>query len=138
VKPTKRPQAAQAAQVAFAKKATAMKADNTSKVKAAALINTPSLLEGVDEAPAAALPAREHHHTRAHASRGPPYLLDKGEVLAIANVSFPTIWAWMRAGTFPRSRVCGGKSMWISSEVEAWLANLPVRKLKGDQPAEVA
>jgi hypothetical protein len=40
----------------------------------------------------------------------------------------------MRAGTFPRSRVVGGKSMWLSSEIEAWLAALPVRQLKGDEP----
>ena len=135
MKPTKRPQAAQ---VAFAKKAAAMKAENTNEVKAAALINTPNLLEGGDEVPAAALPARGHDRKRVHVPRGPPcvqgiYLLDKGEVLAIANVSFPTIWAWMRAGTFPRSRIVGGKSMWLSNEVDAWIAALPVRPLKGDE-----
>ena len=52
-------------------------------------------------------------------------------------VSFPTIWAWMRAGTFPRSRIVGGKSMWLSTEIEAWLAALPLRHLKGDE-VEVA
>ena len=46
--------------------------------------------------------------------------------------SYPTIWAWMRAGKFPRARIVGGKSMWLTSEVDAWLAALPVRKLKGD------
>jgi predicted DNA-binding transcriptional regulator AlpA len=65
-------------------------------------------------------------------SQGPPYLLDKAQVCAIANVSFPTVWAWMRAGQFPRSRVVGGKSMWVSTEIEAWMAALPVRPLKGD------
>ena len=38
----------------------------------------------------------------------------------------------IEAGTFPRSRVAGGKSVWRSDEVEAWLDTLPVRKLKGD------
>jgi predicted DNA-binding transcriptional regulator AlpA len=38
----------------------------------------------------------------------------------------------MRAGRFPRSRVVGGKSMWRSDEVQAWLDALPVRPLKGD------
>ena len=38
----------------------------------------------------------------------------------------------MRAGTFPRSRIAGGKSKWLSTEVDAWLAALPVRPLKGD------
>jgi predicted DNA-binding transcriptional regulator AlpA len=67
-------------------------------------------------------------------ARAPPAvrLLDKAEVLAITAVSFPTIWKWMRAGTFPRSRAVGGKSMWLSSEIDQWLAALPLRKLKGD------
>ena len=71
----------------------------------------------------------------ANQSQAPPRLLDKTEVCAIANVTFPTVWAWMRAGTFPRSRIVGGKSMWLSTEVEQWLAALPIRKLKGDGEA---
>jgi predicted DNA-binding transcriptional regulator AlpA len=68
------------------------------------------------------------------APRAPPdtRLLSKAEVLAIANVTYPTLWAWMRAGRFPRSRIAGGRSMWLSTEIEAWLAGLPVRALKGD------
>src|SRR5262245_17418457 len=65
-------------------------------------------------------------------------LLSKSEVLAIANVTYPTLWAWMRNGTFPRSRVAGGRSMWLSTEVEAWLAQLPIRPLKGDTAAHAA
>ena len=61
-------------------------------------------------------------------------LLSKSEVLDITGVTFPTVWAWMRAGTFPRSRVAGGKSVWRSDEVDAWLGALPLRKLKGDTP----
>jgi predicted DNA-binding transcriptional regulator AlpA len=61
-------------------------------------------------------------------------LLDKHEVCAITNVTFPTVWAWMIARTFPRARIVGGKSMWRSDEVDAWLAGLPVRALKGDPP----
>lgn len=60
------------------------------------------------------------------------HLLTKPEVLAVAGVTFPTIWAWMRDGKFPRSRVVGGRSMWRSDEIEAWLAGLLVRPLKGD------
>ncbi|HEV3158529.1 MAG TPA: AlpA family phage regulatory protein [Xanthobacteraceae bacterium] len=63
-------------------------------------------------------------------------LLDKAEVCAIAGVTFPTIWAWMRKGKFPRARIAAGgdnsKSVWLSTEVEQWLAALPVRPLKGD------
>ena len=70
-------------------------------------------------------------------ARGPPSLalrlLPKPEVLLIAGgISYVTLWTWMRAGTFPRSRVVGGKSMWRSDEVQLWLDALPVRPLKGD------
>lgn len=60
-------------------------------------------------------------------------LIDKHEVCALTGVTFPTLWAWQRAGIFPRARVVVGKSMWLSSEVEAWMAALPPRKLKGDK-----
>jgi predicted DNA-binding transcriptional regulator AlpA len=30
-------------------------------------------------------------------------LMTKAEVLAVMNVSYPTIWAWMRDRKFPRS-----------------------------------
>lgn len=63
----------------------------------------------------------------------------KTEVCALTNATFPSIWAWMRAGTFPRARVVGGRSMWLSTEVDAWLAALPVRPLKGDnRPLDAA
>jgi predicted DNA-binding transcriptional regulator AlpA len=63
-------------------------------------------------------------------------LMTKAEVLAVAGVSYPTIWQWMRHGKFPRSRIVGGQSMWRSDEIDQWLAGLPLRPLKGD--AEVA
>jgi predicted DNA-binding transcriptional regulator AlpA len=84
-------------------------------------------------------PARGHDEPGVHAARAAPSqlgirLLSKREVLDITGVTFPTLWAWMRAGTFPRSRVAGGKSVWRSDEVDAWLAALPLRRLKGDTP----
>ena len=63
-------------------------------------------------------------------------LLDKGEVTAIANVTFPTIWSWMQRGKFPRGRIVGGKTQWLSSDIEAWLAALPPCRLKGDAPSD--
>jgi predicted DNA-binding transcriptional regulator AlpA len=60
-------------------------------------------------------------------------LLGKPEILVLTGLTYPTIWKMMRAGAFPRSRVVGGKSKWRSDEVEHWLADLPVRKLKGDK-----
>jgi predicted DNA-binding transcriptional regulator AlpA len=64
-------------------------------------------------------------------------LIDRREVLRRIPVSYPTIWHWMVAGTFPRSRNIGGKSAWVEAEVDAWIENRPLRKLKGDEP-EVA
>jgi predicted DNA-binding transcriptional regulator AlpA len=131
--------AAPAAQVALAKKAAAAKA----KAKPAGL---PALLiaanqryrtkRGLAETPDA---HSEHDQTHVHAPRAPPdiRLLSKSEVLAIVGVTYPSLWAWMRAGNFPRSRVVGGRSMWRSDEIDAWLAGLPVRGLKGDAAADL-
>ena len=65
-------------------------------------------------------------------------LLSKPEVMAITGTSYPTIWQWMRDGKFPRSRIHGGRSMWLSTEIHDYLAGLPLRPLKGDAPSEVA
>jgi predicted DNA-binding transcriptional regulator AlpA len=124
--PSKRP----AAQVAFAKKAADAK-----DAKGKTNLIAPDLIDGNEQEVAEeALAACEHDERSLHAARAPPSvrLLSKREVLAIANVSYPTVWSWMRQGTFPRSREVGGKSMWLSTDIEAWFATLPVRKLKGD------
>ena len=63
-------------------------------------------------------------------------LLSKPEVLAITGTSFPTLWQWMRAGKFPRAHIHGGRSMWLSTEIDDYLAGLKVRPLKGDAPSE--
>jgi predicted DNA-binding transcriptional regulator AlpA len=87
-------------------------------------------------APGIEPPKREHASDR---SQGPTPLLSKAEVCALVGASFPTVWEMMRAGTFPRSRIFGGKSMWLSSELEDWMQALPLRRLKGDPPpSEVA
>jgi predicted DNA-binding transcriptional regulator AlpA len=137
-KPIRRNKRRPPAQVAAAKEAAAIKAANADRAKADALASMPGLTVTDDEDPATVPAYREHGH-RAQAPRAPPRghgirLLDKREILAITNVTFPTIWTWMRNGTFPRSRVVGGKSMWLSTDVEAWLAALPIRTLKGDAP----
>ena len=65
-------------------------------------------------------------------------MLRKSEVLRRAGgVSFPAIWNWMRAGTFPRSRLVGGLSMWRSDEIDDWINGLPVRPYRGDAAATV-
>ena len=63
-------------------------------------------------------------------------LLSKAEVLAAVNVTYPALWKWMRDGKFPRSRLVGNKSMWLSTDVATWLANLPPCRLKGHAPPD--
>ena len=60
-------------------------------------------------------------------------LVSRDEVLVRTGMSYPTLWAWMREGKFPRSRDVGGRAMWLASEIEAWIVNRPLRKLKGDR-----
>jgi prophage regulatory protein len=65
----------------------------------------------------------------------PERLLSRRETLDRVGVSYPTLWGWMRAGKFPRSRKIGGKIAFLESEVDRWIAELPVVKLKGDAGA---
>ena len=125
--PSERP----AARAAFAKKAANVKA---AKPTAGALAL--DLIEANQALAAKPLARGEHDDRSVRAAGAPParlgdYLVSKRDVLAITNVTFPTIWAWMRAGKFPRARVVGGKSMWLNTDIEAWLATLPVRKPQG-------
>jgi predicted DNA-binding transcriptional regulator AlpA len=112
-----------AAQVAVAKKAATLRAAADKKPQPIWLqqqaLTTPTEIE---------IPEQQAE-TQA---QGPPRFLLKDEVLKIARVSYVSVWTWMRAGTFPRSRIVGGKSMWLSTEIDQWFATRPVRKLKGD------
>jgi predicted DNA-binding transcriptional regulator AlpA len=94
-----------------------------------------------DDAPAepAETNGKPHKPRYAHRARAPPpplvRLLSKAEVVAITNVSYVTLWKWMRNGEFPLPRVAGGQSKWLSSEIDQWLIELPIRPLKApDEP----
>jgi predicted DNA-binding transcriptional regulator AlpA len=124
-----------AAQAAFAKKAAAVKVASEAKRP------QPLWLQQSQRVPAPQgieTPLSPERASAANRSQAPPRLLSKADILTITNVSFPTVWAWMRAGTFPRSRIVGGKSMWVSTEIEHWLAALPLRRLKDDEPQHKA
>src|SRR5271166_4027039 len=56
-------------------------------------------------------------------------LIFRGELIDVVGVSYVTVWSWMRAGTFPRGRDIGGRTAWIESEVAAWIASRPIRRL---------
>jgi predicted DNA-binding transcriptional regulator AlpA len=77
----------------------------------------------------------DKHDPALHSAPAAVRLLSKAEVLAIIGVTFPTLWLWMRQGKFPRSRIAGGKSVWRSDEVAAWLAELPVGHLRATAQA---
>jgi predicted DNA-binding transcriptional regulator AlpA len=109
----------QSKQVPFAEKAAAMKAAKATALKAACSQKTCEPDEADDDDPP------------------PVRLFSKPKVLKIVGCSYPTLWAWMRNGAFPRSRVVGGRSMWRSDEIDAWLAGLPIRRSKGDAAAEL-
>ena len=112
-------------QVAFAKKAAKMKAAKAAKAK-------PFYADGVLPVPTSASVPRAHDHTHEQMPRGPPRLIDKAELLHRVPISYPTIWLLMREGKFPRSRQVGDRALWVESEINAFIAGLPVKKLKGD------
>jgi prophage regulatory protein len=65
-------------------------------------------------------------------------LIFRPEVVDRVGVTYVTIWQWMQAGKFPRSLALGGpgranRVAWHEHEIDAWLANLPRRRLKGDK-----
>jgi predicted DNA-binding transcriptional regulator AlpA len=57
-----------------------------------------------------------------------PKLLSKAQVYKKVPRSFPTIWKWMIEGRFPAARDVCGRPMWIESEVNSWIENLPLRQ----------
>lgn len=62
-------------------------------------------------------------------------LIDRHELINKVSMSYQQIWALMVAGTFPRSRQCGERVLWVESEIDRWIESLPVKKLKGDPGA---
>jgi len=68
----------------------------------------------------------------------PIRLLSRLQVMDRVNLCYPNIWAKMREGTFPRSRAVGGRSVWLESEIDEWIAALPLVRLKGDDMATTA
>jgi predicted DNA-binding transcriptional regulator AlpA len=103
-------------QAALARKAAAFKA--AKKAPAAARATSSEITEGI----AAFLQQQ---------GEGPRVLL-KSQVLERINVSFPTLWAWMRDGKFPRARQMGKHTVWLESDVNDWITALPIKEYLGD------
>ena len=57
--------------------------------------------------------------------------LSKAQVLQKIPVTAPTLWAWVRAGKFPRPRIISqNKTVWLQSEVHEWMQSRPLRNYK--------
>ena len=67
-------------------------------------------------------------------SKRPDRLIYRPDLLRRIGLSYPTVWRMMREGKFPRGRAVGGKTAWLESEIDHWIAALPERRLKGDPP----
>lgn len=52
-------------------------------------------------------------------------LLSRAEVRV--GKTFVTIWQMVRRNQFPAPRLFNRSSMWLQSEVDAWMQRLPVR-----------
>ena len=65
------------------------------------------------------------------ADQAPLVFLSKKQVLAKVPVTAPTLWAWTRAGKFPKPRALGpNRTVWIEAEVDAWMQAQPIRQYK--------
>jgi prophage regulatory protein len=57
--------------------------------------------------------------------------LSKSEVLKRIPVTGPTLWAWVRAGKFPKPRdISPNKTVWLQSDVDDWIRSQPTRNYK--------
>jgi predicted DNA-binding transcriptional regulator AlpA len=70
------------------------------------------------------LPAAEEHPVEDLA------FLSKRDVLRLIPISGPTLWQWTRTGNFPAPRIIGSKTVWLASEVYAWMQTRPLRQYK--------
>jgi predicted DNA-binding transcriptional regulator AlpA len=70
-------------------------------------------------------------------------LLSRQKILDLLDVSYPTLWGWVKEGHFPAPRSLSGNDKrgrlaWLESEVSAWIAARPVRLPKGSKTREGA
>ena len=59
--------------------------------------------------------------------------MSKAQVCTAVGRSYQHLWVLMQRGEFPRSRLVSARPMWLRNEIEAWIANLPLVRLKGDR-----
>jgi len=121
----------QAAQVPLARKAAALKA----KAKQQHPQPTPQQIKALNRKAQVAADAFAEELEKHEQDKQVPRLLSKAQMLQRIPFTYPTLWAWMRKGIFPRARQVGGKTCWLESEINAWIAAQPLRRFKGDTEA---
>jgi prophage regulatory protein len=61
----------------------------------------------------------------------PLVFLSKAQVLKKVPVTGPTLWDWVRKNKFPKPRaLSSNKTVWLASEVDAWMQARPLRNYK--------
>jgi predicted DNA-binding transcriptional regulator AlpA len=49
-------------------------------------------------------------------------VIDRHELMCKVARSYAKIWQLMRDGKFPRGRAVGQRTLWLESEIDAWIA----------------
>ncbi|MGY4503741.1 putative DNA-binding transcriptional regulator AlpA [Bradyrhizobium sp. GM24.11] len=55
------------------------------------------------------------------------YFLTKKALCEKVGLTFPFVWQMIREGKFPEGRAVGSRTLWISSEIDAWILARPAR-----------
>jgi predicted DNA-binding transcriptional regulator AlpA len=75
-------------------------------------------------------PSQERKDAEEEPPDKPLIFLSKQQVLDRIPVSGPTLWHWSRTGKFPSPRFIGSRTVWLESEVIAWMKSRPMRNYK--------
>jgi predicted DNA-binding transcriptional regulator AlpA len=55
------------------------------------------------------------------------YFLTKKALCDKVGLTFPFIWQMIREGKFPEGRAVGSRTLWVASEIDAWILARPAR-----------
>lgn len=64
------------------------------------------------------------------APRSGDHFLSKRDLEKKVCLTFPYVWRLIRDDKFPKGRAIGSRTVWLNSEVEAWMRERPVREYK--------
>ncbi|GAB9246844.1 helix-turn-helix transcriptional regulator [Bradyrhizobium diazoefficiens] len=55
------------------------------------------------------------------------HFLSKKALCEKVGLTFPFIWQMIREGKFPQGRAVGSRTLWVASEIDAWILARPAR-----------